>query len=91
MGRPYSNDLREAGGKSGHQRPALSAASGGGPNLAVGHQYGDQLGSPLPRDGPASNRTRSAATGPKKIAGPHRDWLLQRCRKADFTLRRAGG
>src|SRR5712692_2746466 len=21
------------------------------------------------------------------IAGPHRDWLLQRCRKADFTLR----
>src|SRR5229473_5734437 len=24
---------------------------------------------------------------PKKIAGPHRDWLLQRCRKADFTLR----
>ena len=24
---------------------------------------------------------------PKKIARPHRDWLLQRCRKADFTLR----
>jgi putative transposase len=24
---------------------------------------------------------------PKKISGPHRDWLLQRCRKADFTLR----
>ena len=24
---------------------------------------------------------------PKKIAGPHRDWLVQRCRKADFTLR----
>ena len=24
---------------------------------------------------------------PKKIAGAHRDWLVQRCRKADFTLR----
>jgi len=24
---------------------------------------------------------------PKKIAGPHRDWLVQRCRKADFTMR----
>jgi putative transposase len=23
---------------------------------------------------------------PKKIAGPHRDWLMQRCRK-DFTVR----
>ncbi|WP_352825967.1 hypothetical protein [Mesorhizobium sp. M0134] len=24
---------------------------------------------------------------PKKIAGLHRDWLLVRCRAADFTLR----
>ena len=24
---------------------------------------------------------------PKQIAGPYRDWLTQRCRKADFTLR----
>ncbi len=24
---------------------------------------------------------------PKKIAGPHRDWLVQRCQDADFTLR----
>jgi putative transposase len=24
---------------------------------------------------------------PKKIAGAHRDWLVQRCRKADFTVR----
>ncbi len=24
---------------------------------------------------------------PKKIAGAHRDWLLQRCRDQDFTLR----
>ncbi len=24
---------------------------------------------------------------PKKIAGSHRDWLIGRCRSADFTLR----
>ena len=24
---------------------------------------------------------------PKKISGPHRDWLVRRCRTADFTLR----
>lgn len=24
---------------------------------------------------------------PRRIAGPHRDWLLRRCRAADFTLR----
>ena len=24
---------------------------------------------------------------PKKIAGPHRDWLVGRCRERDFTLR----
>ena len=24
---------------------------------------------------------------PKKLVGQHRDWLLQRCRESDFTLR----
>jgi putative transposase len=24
---------------------------------------------------------------PKKLVGEHRDWLLRRCRKSDFTLR----
>ena len=38
-------------------------------------------------------RTGSAAPGqmgghrPKKLVGEHRDWLLQRCRERDFTLR----
>lgn len=38
-------------------------------------------------------RTGSAAPGkmgghkPKKIAGPHADWLRQRCREKGFTLR----
>ena len=39
-----------------------------------GHQYGDQLGT-------------FGGYRPKKIVGAHRDWLMQRCRKADFTLR----
>jgi putative transposase len=38
-------------------------------------------------------RTGSAAPGrmgghrPKKLVGEYRDWLLQRCRERDFTLR----
>ena len=46
---------------------------------------------------PAIRRRRNSACGafarpaassrPKKIPGPHPDWLVQRCRKADFTLR----
>jgi putative transposase len=38
-------------------------------------------------------RTGSVAPGrmgghrPKKLVGEHRDWLLQRCRARDFTLR----
>jgi putative transposase len=38
-------------------------------------------------------RTGSVAPGqigghrPKKLVGEHRDWLLQRCRERDFTLR----
>ncbi len=38
-------------------------------------------------------RTGSVAPGrvggrrPKTIAGAHRDWLVERCRSADFTLR----
>jgi putative transposase len=41
----------------------------------------------------AFRQTGSLAPGrmgghrPKKIAGAHRDWLIARCRTADFTLR----
>ena len=72
------------GSKSCHQR-WLVAPSGSGP-IWGSDQYGDQLGAAFPRD-----RQRRAGSdrglSPKKIAGPHRDWLVQRCRKADFTLR----
>jgi transposase len=84
MGRPYSNDLRERviravvkGGLSCHQ---AAAQFGVGISTAInwvrrfretGSVEPDQIG----------------GYKPKKIVGPYRDWLLQRCRKADFTLR----
>jgi putative transposase len=84
MGRPYSVDLRERvvaaaekGGLSCHQ---AAAQFGVGASTAIlwmqrfrktGSVDPDQIG----------------GYKPKKISGPHRDWLVQRCRKADFTLR----
>src|SRR5213083_1936209 len=84
MGRPYSDDLRERvvravikGGLSRHQ---AAAQFGVGISTAInwvrrfretGSVKPDQIG----------------GYRPKKIAGPHRDWLVQRCRKADFTVR----
>ena len=84
MGRPYSNDLRERvvkavikGGLSCHQ---AAAQFGVGISTAInwvrrfretGSVEPDQVG----------------GYRPKKIVGAHRDWLMQRCRKADFTLR----
>jgi hypothetical protein len=62
----------------------LISTSGGGP-IWGGHQHGDQLGTALPRD---RQREPDQIGGyrPKKIAGPHREGLMQRCRK-DFTVR----
>lgn len=84
MGRPYSNDLRErvvrAVIKGGLSRHEAAAQFGVGTSTAInwvrrfretGSVEPDQVG----------------GYRPKKIAGPHRDWLMQRCRKADFTVR----
>src|SRR5260370_24353901 len=84
MGRAYSLDLRERvvravvkGGLSRHQAAAqfgvdISTAINGVRSFReTGSVEPDQVG----------------GYRPKKIAGPQRDWLLQRCRKADFTLR----
>jgi putative transposase len=83
MGRPLSNDLRERvvravikGGLSRHQ---AAAQLGAGISTAInwvrrfretGSVKPDQIG----------------GYRPKKIAGPHREWLMQRCRK-DFIVR----
>jgi len=84
MGRPYSVDLRERvvraiikGGLSCHQ---AAAQFGIGISTAINWaQRFRETGSVKP-DKVGGYRL-------KKIAGPQRDWLVQRCRKADFTLR----
>ena len=83
MGRPYSNDLRERvvravikGGLSRHQ---AAAQFGVGISTAINWvQRFQETGSVKP--------DQIGGYRPKKIVGPHRDWLIQRCRK-DFTVR----
>jgi putative transposase len=78
MGRPYSNDLRE--------RVVKAVAEGGLSRHQAAAQFGvinwvkrfHETGSVKP--------DRIGGYRPKKIAGPHREWLKQRCRK-DFTVR----
>src|SRR6266702_6703486 len=88
MGRPYSDDLRERvvkavikGGLSRHQ---AAAQFGVGISTAINWvRRFRETGSVKP--------DQVGGYRPKKIAGAHRDWLVQRCRKADFTVRGAGG
>jgi putative transposase len=80
MGRAYSNDLRERvvravikGGLSRHQ---AAAQFGVGISTAINWvQRFLETGSVKP--------DQIGGYRPKKIAGPHREWLMQRCRK-DF-------
>ena len=83
MGRPYSLDLRErvvAAVEGGMSRRQAAARFGVGISTVIGWMR-------------RVRETGSVAPGkmggykPKKISGQHRDWLAQRCRTADFTLR----
>jgi len=84
MARPCSGDLRqrvisavEVGGLSCHQAAAQFAVAVSSAVRWV--QRFRQTGS-----------TEAAQMGgykPKAIRGGHRDWLIERCRSADFTLR----
>jgi len=84
MGRPYSIDLRERvvgavikGGLSRHQ---AAAQFGVGVSTAIlWVQRFRKTGSVEP--------DKIGGYRPKKIAGRHREWLVQRCRRADFTIR----
>jgi putative transposase len=84
MGAPYSLDLRErvvaaveVDGLSRHQAAAT---------------FGVAISTAIIWVRPF-RQTGSLAPGqmgghkPRKIAGAHRDWLIARCRAADFTLR----
>lgn len=84
MGRPYSMDLRErvvaAVEREGLSRRQAAARFGVSYSAAIAW---------LKRVGATGSVAPGQMGGhkPKKIAGAHRDWLLGRCRGADFTLR----
>ena len=84
MAKPYSSDLRErvvdAVEREGMSRRGAAARFGVGIKTAIDwvRQY-RQTGrlTALPRGG----------RRPKKLVGAYREWLLERCRSSDFTLR----
>jgi len=84
MGRPYSNDLRErvvrAVMKGGLSRHQAAAQFGVGISTAIlWVQRFRRTGSVEP--------DKIGGYRPKKIAGGHREWLVKRCGRADFTIR----
>jgi len=87
MGRCHSDDLRErvvrAVIKTGLSRHQAAAQFGVGISTAINWvQRFHETGSVKP--------DQIGGYRPNKIAGPHREWLIQRCRK-DCTRARAGG
>src|SRR5690349_15823055 len=84
MSTPYSNDLRERvveavekGGLSRHQAAARFEVSVSSAIRWV--ERNRSKGSVAP--------DRIGGYKPKKLTGEHRNWLLERCRRAPFTLR----
>src|SRR5919106_2168434 len=84
MGKPYSVDLRErvvaAVEQEGMSRRAAAARFGVSYSAAIEWvKRHRQTGSLKPG--------QMGGHRPKKIAGAHREWLVERCREKDFTLR----
>lgn len=84
MGKPYSMDLRE--------RVVAAVESGGLSCNRAAKQFGLGISTVI-RWVKRLDETGSVAPGqmgghkPKKLAGEHRLWLLQRIKERDFTLR----
>jgi putative transposase len=84
MGSPYSIDLRErvvrAVEKEGLSRRRAAARFGVSYSAAIEWVKRQRsTGSVKPG--------QMGGHKPKAISGAHREWLLERCRSADFTLR----
>src|SRR5215210_602787 len=84
MGRAYSMDLRErvvaAVSDEGLSRRQAAARFGVSDSTAIiWLRRVAETGSVAPG--------QIGGHKPKKIAGAHRDWLVERCRERDFTLR----
>ena len=84
MSKPYSMDLRErvvaAVEKEGLSRRRAAARFGVSPSVAIEWLK-------LFRETGSVKPGQMGGHKPKKISGSYRDWLVQRCRDADFTLR----
>ena len=84
MAKSYSKDLRErvveAVEREGMSRRGAAARFGVGIKTAIDwvRQY---------RETGRLSALRRGGRRPKKLVGAHRDWLLQRCREGEFTLR----
>jgi putative transposase len=84
MARPYSNDLRE--------RVVGSVERGGLSRRQAAARYGVGVSTVI-KWVRRLRATGSVAPGkmgghrPKKLSGRWRSWLLDRCRRGDFTLR----
>ena len=84
MGKPYSMDLRA--------RVVASVEREGLSRRQAAERYGVGISTVI-RWVRRLRETSRLAPGkmgghrPKKIAGEHREWLLRRCRAAEFTLR----
>ena len=84
MARPYSDDLRErvvaAVERGGMSRNEAASLFGVAVNTAINWVA-------------RWRRTGSVAAGqmgghkPRTLSGAHRDWLIERCRTGDFTIR----
>ena len=73
-----------AGGECG--RAGGDVAAWGGGSLWGRDQDGDRLGSQYRQTGRVAALPRGGRR-PKKLVGAYREWLVQRCRERDFTLR----
>jgi putative transposase len=84
MAKPYSMDLRErvveAVERNGLSCNQAAAHFEVAVSTAIGWVNRFRRTGSLAPDRMGGNR-------PKKLVGEYRDWLLQRCRESDFTLR----
>ena len=84
MGKPYSMDLRE--------RVVAAVQSGGLSCNQAAKQFGVAISAAINwvkrlRETGSVKPGKVGGHKPRKISGAHRDWLLQRIRDGDFTLR----
>jgi len=84
MTRPYSMDLRE--------RVVAAVTTGGMSRRGAAAHFGVAFSTAIKwlervRSTGSAAPAQMSGYKPRAIAGAHREWLLHRCRTADFTLR----